>query len=34
MITLGGVNQISCYHGGRAFDPAFLELAQEHFLRR
>lgn len=32
MITLGGVNQISRYYGGRAFDQAFLELAQEHFL--
>lgn len=32
MITLGGVNQISRYCGGRAFDQAFLELAQEHFL--
>ncbi len=32
MITLGGVNQISRYYGGKAFDPAFLELAQEHFL--
>ncbi len=32
MITLGCVNQISRYYGGRAFDQPILELAQEHFL--